>query len=143
VHELVERLDHHRQRFTMMQDELLPARELARERVQQRVNFMFDDVFDLLAAKQEELADWQKAVVALGDYWKARAELTHAVAGELPGGEPGTSGYFETSMLDHDAGSMGHEPDGHGDHGAHQHMNHGEGRNDRDRADQPEHGGHH
>lgn len=143
VHELVERLDHHGQRFTMMREELLPARELARERVQQRVNFMFDDVFDLLAAKQEELADWQKAVAALGDYWKARTELTHAVAGELPDGEPGTSGYFETSMLDHDAGSMGHEPDGHGGHGAHQQMNHGESRNDRDRADQPEHGGHH
>ena len=143
VHEQVERLAHHRRRFTLMQDELLPAREMALERVQKRVNFMFDDVFDLLAAKQEELADWQKAVAALGDYWKARAELTHAVAGELPGGEPGSSGYLDTSRLEHDAGAGGHEAHGGGDARTHQRMNHGEGHIDDDHADQSGHGGHH
>lgn len=143
VHELVERLGHHRQRFTMMQDELLPARRDAVERVQKRVNFMFDDVFDLLAAKQEELADWHKAVAALGDYWKARTELTHAVAGELPGGEPGSSGYFQTSKLEYGAGAMDHEHHEQGNPEAHQHMNHGHGQNDHDQATQSGHGGHH
>ena len=142
VHERFERLAHQRARFGTMQEELLPARGIAMERVQERVNFMFDDVFDLLVAKQEELADWQKAVAVLGDYWRARVELTHAVAGELPGGAPGDAGWFETSTLEHDPSVMDHGA--HGDHGGmdHDRGDEGHGSHD-DHSAHSGHGGHH
>ncbi len=145
VHQRFERLAHHRARFEVLRDDLLPAREVKLQRLQERVNFMFDDVFALLDGKQEELADWQTAVAALGDYWQARAALAHSVAGELPGGEPGRAGYLETSGLEHEPAAM--------DHGTRGGMDHGEGHeghSDMDGGDDdtPEHsddghGGHH
>ncbi|WP_019568167.1 TolC family protein [Thioalkalivibrio sp. ALMg13-2] len=147
VHQHFERLAHHRNRFGVLQDDLLPARELATERLQERVNFMFDDVFDLLAIKQEELAAWQKTVAALGDYWQARAALAHAVAGELPGGEPGSAGTFATAQLEHEPTAMDHGSMGHGDHGAMDHgghggMDHGDGDEGHSGMDHGDHGAH-
>ena len=145
VHQHFVRLAHHRDKFGTKRYELLPAREIELERMQERVNFMFDDVFDLLVTKQQELADWQRAVAALGDYWRARVDLGFAVAGELPGGAPGDAGYLETDALEHDPSVMDH--DHHGDHGDHGGMDHGwgdagHGHHD-DHSDHPGHGGHH
>ncbi|WP_018873092.1 TolC family protein [Thioalkalivibrio sp. ALJ16] len=143
VHQHFVRLAHHRDKFGTKRYELLPAREIELERVQERVNFMFDDVFDLLVTKQEELADWQRAVAALGEYWRARVDLAFTVAGELPGGAPGDEGYLETDALEHDPSAMDHgDHGGHGGHGGHgDHGDHG----DHDHGDHGDHGhgGHH
>jgi outer membrane protein, heavy metal efflux system len=141
VHRHFERLAHHRTRFGVLHDDLLPAREVATERLQERVNFMFDDVFDLLVGKQEELADWQKTVAALGDYWRARVALAHSVAGELPGGEPGRAGYFKTSGLEHEPPAMDHDHHDHHDH--EDHDDHADHPDHTDHADHSGHGGHH
>lgn len=136
VHEQHYRLLHHRERFRMMREELLPAREIAMAGIQERVNYMFDDVFDLLEHKQEELRDWRRTVAELGDYWRARADLAYAVAGPLPGGPAGREGYFDTGQLEREPGQMHH----HHDHG-HDHEDHGEP-HDHEHGDHTEHSGH-
>lgn len=151
VHEQHHRLLHHRERFRMMREELLPAREMEMAGVQERVNYMFDDVFDLLAHKQEELRDWRRTVAELGDYWRARADLAYAVAGALPGGAPGSQGYFEIGHLEHEPGDMHEHHDhapGQEHHHHHEHEReheHGDAnaREHDEHAEHPEHGGHH
>jgi cobalt-zinc-cadmium efflux system outer membrane protein len=64
-------------------DALLPARSAVVERLQERVNFMLDDAFTLLQAKQQEYAAHAGLIDATRDYWRARVELSRATGGPL------------------------------------------------------------
>lgn len=63
---------------------LLPLRQKAVARMQERVNYMLDGVFDLLRLKQEEYDAYQGYLEAVRDYWTARAELGRLVGTQLP-----------------------------------------------------------
>ncbi len=63
---------------------LLPLREEIVARMQERVNYMLDGVFDLLRLKQEEYGAYEGYLEAVRDYWKARAELGRLVGTQLP-----------------------------------------------------------
>lgn len=152
VHAGQERLQHHRRRFQLLDETVLPTQAERLERIQERVNFMFDDVFDLLAAKQEELADWRRAVNVLDAYWQARVELAYLVGTDLPGGSPDEATLFDVSGLEHPPGAHGMQHDnGHEDHGdddhhhGHEHDEH-EHEHEHDHHDEHDehgHGGHH
>jgi cobalt-zinc-cadmium efflux system outer membrane protein len=46
---------------------------------------MFIGVFQLLAARQQEIDAGREYIEALRGYWTARAQLERAVGGQLPG----------------------------------------------------------
>ena len=75
---------------------LLPA--LAEEVAarQDRVNFMLDGVFNLLASKQAELNAWREHVATLGDYWHQQVELA-STAGRAS--TPAGSGQLDVSAI--------------------------------------------
>jgi outer membrane protein, heavy metal efflux system len=70
---------------------LLPALAAEVQARQERVNFMLDGVFNLLASKQSELNAWRDHVATLAEYWQQEVELastagqaaTSAGAGQL------------------------------------------------------------
>jgi cobalt-zinc-cadmium efflux system outer membrane protein len=62
-------------------EQLLPAREQALQRMQERVNFMFEGPFELLRSRQELSAAYRAYVAALRDWWLARAALARATGG--------------------------------------------------------------
>jgi cobalt-zinc-cadmium efflux system outer membrane protein len=80
-----------RERIAAYRDGLLPAREQAVARMQERVNAMLDGPFELLRLKQQEYEGWQGYVEAIRDYWQARAELARLVGARLPDGPPETT----------------------------------------------------
>lgn len=65
-------------------EQLLPAREQALQRMQERVNFMFEGPFELLRSRQELSAAYRAYVAALRDWWLARAALARATGGLAP-----------------------------------------------------------
>jgi len=65
-------------------EQLLPAREQALQRMQERVNFMFEGPFELLRSRQELSAAYRAYVAALRDWWLARAVLARATGGLAP-----------------------------------------------------------
>ena len=71
------RVDDHRER-------LLPLRTAVVARTQEEVNFMLRGVFELIDARVAEYAAVQGYIVALRDYWIARADLERAVGARLP-----------------------------------------------------------
>lgn len=73
-----------RERAERHRDELLPLRERIVARMQERYDYMLDGVFELIAAKRSEYAAFEGYLVALRDYWMARAELAHVVGAALP-----------------------------------------------------------
>ncbi len=77
-----------RSRAEYYKDVLLPRRERIVAFSQERYNFMLADVFQLLLAKQNEIAARGGYIEALRDYWIARVELERAAGGSLPPGEP-------------------------------------------------------
>ena len=68
-------------------DGLIPQREAVVARLQERVNFMLSDAFNLLQAKQQEYTAYLGYVDAVERYWSARTELIRAVGTRLPGVE--------------------------------------------------------
>jgi len=64
-------------------DTVLPLKERIVALVQQQYNFMLDGPFELLAARQAEIAAERDHIAALGDYWIARVELEAAVGTKL------------------------------------------------------------
>ncbi|MBI1850314.1 MAG: TolC family protein [Planctomycetes bacterium] len=62
---------------------VLPLRAHIVEETQLQYNAMQSGVFQLLQAKQSEIDAGQRYIEALGDYWRARAELERAVGGHL------------------------------------------------------------
>ena len=65
-------------------DGLIPQREAVVARLQEQVNFMLTDTFNLLLAKQQEYAAYLGYVDTVHRYWQARVELTRAVGRRLP-----------------------------------------------------------
>lgn len=67
---------------------LLPARQRVVTEAQAEHAWMLIGVFELLAARREEIEGWRDYVDALRDYWLARAELARAAGGRLPDAAP-------------------------------------------------------
>lgn len=53
----------------------------------EQYNYMLIGVFDVLAARQNELTTYRSYIDAVRDHWIARAELDRALGGTLPPGE--------------------------------------------------------
>jgi cobalt-zinc-cadmium efflux system outer membrane protein len=64
---------------------LLPTQQEALHLTLQQYNFMLKGAYDLLLAKQNEVAAERSYIEAWRDYWIARAELERAVGGNLIG----------------------------------------------------------
>jgi cobalt-zinc-cadmium efflux system outer membrane protein len=64
---------------------LLPTQQKALNLTLQQYNFMLKGAYDLLLAKQNEVAAERSYIEAWRDYWIARAELERAVGGSLNG----------------------------------------------------------
>jgi outer membrane protein, heavy metal efflux system len=64
---------------------LLPTQQQAMNLTLQQYNFMLKGAYDLLLAKQNEVATERSYIEAWRDYWIARAELERAVGGSLSG----------------------------------------------------------
>ena len=62
---------------------LLPTQQKALNLTLQQYNFMLKGTYDLLLAKQNEVAAERSYIEAWRDYWVARAELERAVGGSL------------------------------------------------------------
>ncbi len=70
---------------------LLPERMRILNLTLQQYNGMFKGSYDLLLAKQTEVATEQAYIDAWRDYWIARTELERAVGGKLPSALSGTT----------------------------------------------------
>ena len=62
---------------------LLPTQQQALNLTLQQYNYMLKSAYDLLLAKQNEVAAERSYIEAWRDYWIARAELERAVGGNL------------------------------------------------------------
>jgi len=69
---------------TDYREQLIPAREAVVEQIQQRVNYMLMGAFELLEAKREAAGAYEHFLLAVRDYWQARAELRGALGTRLP-----------------------------------------------------------
>jgi cobalt-zinc-cadmium efflux system outer membrane protein len=74
-----------RQQAVYYRDVIVPLQEQITRETQLRYNAMFLGVFQLLQAKQEEIAVKGSYIERLRDYWVARAELEQILAGRLTG----------------------------------------------------------
>jgi cobalt-zinc-cadmium efflux system outer membrane protein len=88
---------------------MVPLRENAVARMQERVNYMLSGIFDLIRLKQDEYRAYQGYLDSVRDYWTARAALGRLVGTQLPstaliGGEavaPPVPAPGETPANDH------------------------------------------
>lgn len=60
---------------------VVPARERVVALTQQRYNSMLSGVFQLIAAKQQEVIAYGELIESLRDYWIARADLERGIGG--------------------------------------------------------------
>jgi cobalt-zinc-cadmium efflux system outer membrane protein len=67
---------------------LLPTQQQALNLTLQQYNYMLKGAYDLLLAKQNEVAAERSYIEAWRDYWIARAELERAIGGSLTGTNP-------------------------------------------------------
>jgi cobalt-zinc-cadmium efflux system outer membrane protein len=65
---------------------VLPLRERIVQQSQLRYNSMLLGVFQLLAARRDEIDAYRDYIESVRDYWMTRAELTRAVGGPLAAG---------------------------------------------------------
>ena len=65
--------------------QLLPTQQKALNLTLEQYNYMLKGAYDLLLAKQNEVAAERSYIEAWRDYWIARAELERAVGGSLSG----------------------------------------------------------
>lgn len=77
-------LDNARARVEEYRDVLIPQRVATVVSAQQEFNFMLIGAFELIALKQDEYDTYQGYLEAIGDYWRARAELGLATGAALP-----------------------------------------------------------
>ena len=75
-------------------DELVPERARVLRLTLTQYNAMLKGAYDLLLARQNELAAERGYIEALRDYWIARAELERAVGGRLTGSPNRTTETF-------------------------------------------------
>ena len=64
-------------------DVLLPLREQIIEETQRQYNAMELGVFQLIAARRDQVRTAQEYVIALREYWHARATMDQILAGRL------------------------------------------------------------
>ncbi len=96
---------------------LLPALADEVRARQDRVNFMLDGIFNLLASKQSELNAWREHVATLGEYWHQEVELA-ATAGRAA--TPAGEGLLDVSAIAPIRGrSPESQPQNHHQHGGH------------------------
>jgi len=69
---------------THLRDTLVPLREKIVRLTQEQYNFMLVGAFQLLDAKQNQLATYRSYAESVRDYWLAHNELRRAVGGPLP-----------------------------------------------------------
>ncbi len=82
--ELAYRTASSRQRAVFQRDVYLPLRQAITQETQLRYNAMFDGVFQLLRAKEQELQAQLEYVGALHEFWQAQADLEQLLMGSLP-----------------------------------------------------------
>lgn len=85
-----------RSALEIREQELLPALAEEVQARQERVNFMLDGIFNLLASKQSELAAWRDHVATLGEYWHQQVELA-GTAGRAA--TPAGTGLLDVSKI--------------------------------------------
>jgi outer membrane protein TolC len=76
-------------RVTHYQEVLLPLREQIIEETQRQYNAMELGVFQLIAARRDQVRTAQEYVIALREYWHARAAMDQILAGRLVSAEGG------------------------------------------------------
>jgi cobalt-zinc-cadmium efflux system outer membrane protein len=78
----------HLQRFqaeaALYHDEILPTQQRLLDATLRHYNGMYASVFDLLAAKRDQLDASERYVSALQAYWIAHADVERAVGGRIP-----------------------------------------------------------
>ena len=74
------------------QDVLLPLREQIIEETQRQYNAMELGVFQLIAARRDQVRTAQEYVIALREYWHARATMDQILAGRIVSVEGGLGG---------------------------------------------------
>lgn len=67
-----------------LRDTLVPLREKIVRLTQEQYNFMLVGTFQLLDAKQNQLATYREYAESVRDYWLAHNEVRRAVGGPLP-----------------------------------------------------------
>ncbi len=73
-----------RQQVIFYRDLVLPLQQKVTEQALLRYNAMQMTQFELLQAKREQVDAGMRYIRTLRDYWIARAELEHALAGHVP-----------------------------------------------------------
>ena len=116
-----------REREALVRTGLVAARAERVRVLQQEVNFMLADVFELLEARREEYASWEDRAEALADHWMAWTDLERVTGMRIAPPETPPFDPLGHDALDHgamDHGAMDHDAMNQGamDHGA---MNHG------------------
>lgn len=81
VREARDRVEAERKLVVYYRDELLPERKKVLDLTVTHYNAMLKGGYDLLLAKQNELAAQRGAIEALRDYWMARSDLERAIGG--------------------------------------------------------------
>lgn len=67
------------------QHALLPASAAVLSGTEAQVNFMLDDAFALIAARQAQFRAWSGYMTAIADYWREAAGLRQLVGAPIPG----------------------------------------------------------
>lgn len=73
-----------RQRVDLYRTVIVPQRAEITEQLRRELDYMLTGVFEAMSEKQQELRTREEYLAALGDYWRARVALAHAVGGRLP-----------------------------------------------------------
>jgi outer membrane protein, heavy metal efflux system len=115
--------------------ELLPRREAAVARMQERVNFMLVGVFELIQTKQAQYDAYQAYLEAVRDYWIARAELRTGLGGALPDDKVTNKSSIGVDAMIPEA--IDHSMHGDMDHSKHGDMDHS-AKPDTDKKSEPE-----
>lgn len=97
VREARDRLLAKKDLVTYYRDELVPERKKVLELTLTNYNAMLKGPYDLLLARQNELAAERGYIDALRDYWIARADLERAVGGRLTGKTKTQSSFKEST----------------------------------------------
>ena len=83
-----EHLDAARKEAEAYRDRVVPLKQEIVKLFEEEYNYMLSGVYQLLEAKQGEIQSQEDYIMALRDYWIARAELERAVGEQIPTTEP-------------------------------------------------------
>lgn len=88
-----------RQRVAVFAERLIPQQIEVVARAQEEVNFMLIGVFELISLKQQQYNAYHGYLVAIRDYWVARARLGKAVGRSLPVVSSPDTGHIDVETL--------------------------------------------